>query len=116
MELRMKRRDLRAALRSITQGPRLAGRGLVRLYRYSFSALVGFHCRHLPTCSNYADEAMDRFGLWAGGWMTLARLSRCHPFGTSGLDYVPATRPEHSRWYLPWRYGLWRGTNSGGAA
>jgi uncharacterized protein len=92
--------------------PRLLGRALIKLYRYTLSPLVGFHCRHLPTCSQYADEALDRFGLWAGGWMTLARLLRCHPWGTSGLDLVPQTLPERSRWYLPWRYGRWRGTNS----
>ncbi len=103
---------LRAAFACIAQGPRLAAQGLVRIYRYSFSALVGFHCRHLPTCSSYADEAIGRFGLWAGGWMTLARLCRCHPLGTSGLDFVPQTLPDQSRWYLPWRYGRWRGTNS----
>src|SRR5438876_8722372 len=38
--------------------------------------------------SQYSEEAIDRFGLWAGGWMTLARLLRCHPYGTSGLDFV----------------------------
>ena len=84
---------------------------LVKLYRYTLSPLVGFHCRHLPTCSQYADEALARFGLWAGGWMTLARLLRCHPWGTHGLDYVPAALPERARWYLPWRYGRWRGVN-----
>jgi putative membrane protein insertion efficiency factor len=94
------------------QVPRLFGRGLVKLYRNTFSALVGFHCRHLPTCSVYADEAIGRFGLWAGGWMTLARLARCHPWGTSGLDFVPATPPQRSCWYLPWRYGRWRHTNA----
>ena len=47
----------------------------------------------------------------AGGWITLARLCRCQPFGTSGLDFVAVSLPEHSRWYLPWRYGRWRGTN-----
>jgi putative membrane protein insertion efficiency factor len=106
---------LRAALLRVAHGPRMAARGLVRLYRHSFSALVGFHCRHLPTCSSYADEAIGRFGLWAGGWMTLARLCRCHPFGTSGLDFVPQALPGHARWYLPWRYGRWRGTNASGA-
>jgi putative membrane protein insertion efficiency factor len=97
--------------RWITATPRRAARGLVTLYRYTFSPLVGFHCRHLPTCSEYADEALARHGLWAGGWMTLARLCRCHPLGSSGLDFVPASRPPRSRWYLPWRYGRWRGTN-----
>jgi uncharacterized protein len=93
--------------------PRLAGRGLIGIYRHTLSALVGFHCRHLPTCSQYGDEALDRFGLWAGGWMTLARLLRCHPWGTSGLDLVPQTLPDRARWYLPWRYGRWRGTHAG---
>ena len=92
--------------------PRLAGRGLVKLYRYTLSPLVGLHCRHLPTCSDYADQTIGRFGLWAGGWMTLARLLRCHPFGTSGLDFVPAAAPRRARWYLPWRYARWRGTQA----
>jgi putative membrane protein insertion efficiency factor len=96
--------------------PRLLGRGLVKTYRYSFSGLVGFHCRHLPTCSEYADEALGRFGLWAGGWMTLARLCRCHPWGTAGMDVVPACLPTGSRWYLPWRFGYWRKINEGPAA
>jgi uncharacterized protein len=99
-------------LRGALHAPRLAGRALVKAYRYTFSGLVGFHCRHLPTCSEYADEALDRFGLWAGGWMTLARLLRCHPLGTSGLDFVPEALPPRARWYLPWRYGRWRGTNA----
>jgi uncharacterized protein len=44
--------------------------------------------------------------------MTLARLLRCHPFGTSGLDFVPESVAPDARWYLPWRYGRWRGTNT----
>jgi putative membrane protein insertion efficiency factor len=87
--------------------PRLIGRALIRTYQLTFSALVGHHCRHLPTCSHYGDEALARYGLWAGGWMTLARLSRCHPFGTSGIDNVPAELPSGACWYLPWRYGRW---------
>jgi uncharacterized protein len=102
----------KAALVSV---PRRAARGLVTVYRYAFSPLVGFHCRHLPTCSAYADEALDRFGLWAGGWMTLARLLRCHPWGTSGLDVVPDALAPDARWYVPWRYARWRGTNPGPA-
>jgi uncharacterized protein len=96
---------------AIRLGPRRAARALVRLYRLTLSPVIGFHCRHLPTCSQYSDEALARFGLWAGGWMTLARLLRCQPWGTSGLDYVPADLPRQARWYLPWRYGTWRGVN-----
>jgi uncharacterized protein len=96
---------------SFSRLPRLAGRGLVALYRLTLSPLLGPRCRHLPTCSDYADTAVARFGLWAGGWMTLARILRCQPWGTSGLDFVPATLPAGARWFLPWRYGRWRGTN-----
>jgi putative membrane protein insertion efficiency factor len=94
------------------RAPRLAGRGAIRLYQYMLAWLVGARCRHLPTCSDYADEAINRFGLWAGGWMSLARLLRCHPLGTAGLDLVPGALPPQARWYLPWRYGRWRGTNA----
>ena len=93
------------------RAPRLAGRGLIKGYRLTLSPLVGFHCRHLPTCSEYSDEALTRHGLWAGCWMTLARLCRCHPWGTSGLDFVPRALPDRARWYLPWRYGRWRAAN-----
>jgi len=113
----MRRHDRMASRKSaLARGPRLAARGLIKLYTHGLAALVGRDCRHLPTCSSYADEALARFGLWAGGWMTLARLCRCHPFGTSGLDFVPQSLPARSHWYLPWRYGRWRGTNPDGAA
>ena len=98
--------------RAVTRLPRNAGRGLIWIYRHTLSLLVGYNCRHLPTCSVYGDEAIERFGLWGGGWMTLARLLRCHPFGTSGIDNVPQERPPGARWYLPWRYGRWRGVNA----
>ena len=91
--------------------PRNAGRAMIVAYRYTLSPLIGFHCRHLPTCSAYGEEAIERFGLWAGGWMTLARLLRCQPWGTSGIDNVAATIPAGARWYLPWRYARWRGVN-----
>ena len=44
--------------------------------------------------------------------MTLARLLRCQPFGTSGIDNVPTEKPPGACWYLPWRYGRWRGVNA----
>jgi len=91
--------------------PRLAGRGVVALYRYTLAPLIGPRCRHLPGCSDYADEAISRFGLWAGSWMALARILRCHPWGTHGLDFVPAALPAGAHWWAPWRYGRWRGTN-----
>jgi uncharacterized protein len=101
-----------ALIHAVLRAPRRAGRGLIQAYRHTLSPLVGFHCRHLPTCSEYAHEAIGRFGLWAGSWMALARLLRCHPLGSSGLDLVAPALPEKSRWYMPWRYGRWRGTNA----
>jgi uncharacterized protein len=41
--------------------------------------------------------------------VALARILRCHPWGTSGLDFVPEDLPESAHWFLPWRYGRWRG-------
>ena len=87
--------------------PGRAARGLILLYRYTLSSLVGRTCRHLPTCSEYAEDAIARHGLWAGGWMSVARFWRCRPFGSHGFDPVPQALPE-GVWYLPWRYGRWR--------
>lgn len=97
--------------RAVARVPSLLGRALIKAYRATLSPLIGSDCRHLPTCSEYSEQAIGRFGLWAGGWMTAARLCRCHPWGTRGLDFVPDTRPAGARWFLPWRYGRWRGTN-----
>ena len=83
--------------------------GLIRLYRLTLSSVIGRTCRYLPTCSDYAEEAVGRHGAWAGGWMALARVSRCHPWGASGHDPVPEELPPAARWYLPWRYGCWSG-------
>jgi uncharacterized protein len=107
----MQRGPRQEFLAYLVSAPALFARGLIQVYRHTLSGLIGLECRHLPTCSSYADEAIGRFGLWAGGWMTLARLGRCQPFGTSGLDFVPISLPERARWYLPWRYGRWHGTN-----
>jgi putative membrane protein insertion efficiency factor len=97
---------------SLARLPRLAGHGLILVYRYAISPVIGPRCRHLPSCSEYAEEAIGRFGLWAGGWMALGRILRCHPWGTSGLDYVPTKLPPQARWWMPWRYARWRGTNA----
>jgi uncharacterized protein len=92
----------------VLAAPALLARGLIRLYRYTLSSLVGRTCRHLPTCSEYADVAIGRFGLWRGGWMALARFWRCRPFGSRGFDPVPDRLDADARWFLPWRYGKWR--------
>ena len=86
----------------VRNAPRTLGRALIKAYRYTFSPLIGFHCRHLPTCSEYAHEAIARHGLWAGGWMALFRVMRCGPGGTHGIDRVPEALAPRFRW--PWRY------------
>lgn len=61
----------------------------VRLYRLVFSPWVGRSCRYDPTCSAYALEALKKHGGLKGGWLTLKRLGRCHPWGGMGVDDVP---------------------------
>jgi putative membrane protein insertion efficiency factor len=94
---------------SPTRVPRLLGIGAIRLYRLFLSPFLGRSCRYLPTCSEYTEEAVRTYGLWAGSWIGFARLQRCGPMGASGYDPVPATLPAGARWYLPWRYGHWTG-------
>ena len=65
------------------------GIGLVRLYQWTIRPIIGPRCRFLPHCSDYAIEAIDRHGLFSGGWLTAKRLGRCHPWCKGGLDPVP---------------------------
>ena len=62
---------------------------LIGLYKFVISPLTPPSCRHYPTCSTYAGEAIKEWGPWTGSWLSLKRLSRCHPWGTSGMDLVP---------------------------
>lgn len=66
---------------------------LIHLYRVTLSSVMGRQCRFLPTCSEYAIEAIHKYGPWKGGWLAIRRISRCHPFeklgGKSGFDPVP---------------------------
>lgn len=87
----------------------LAAHGLIRTYQLTLSSLMGRHCRHLPSCSEFTDEAIQTHGFWPGGWMGLARICRCQPWGTAGYDPVPATLPMRATPLTPWRYGIWRG-------
>lgn len=66
--------------------------GLVLLYRYTISPLLGNNCRYTPSCSEYAMEALQLHGPLKGGWLTLKRLGRCHPFSHQhGWDPVPGS-------------------------
>jgi putative membrane protein insertion efficiency factor len=62
--------------------------GLLRLYKRWISPSFPPSCRYVPTCSEYAMEAVERYGAWRGGAMAAWRLLRCHPFATGGLDPV----------------------------
>ena len=60
----------------------------LRAYKWAVSPMLPAACRYLPTCSEYAMEAVERYGVLRGGWMALARILRCHPFSRSGYDPV----------------------------
>ena len=62
---------------------------LVRAWQIGPSAVMAPTCRFAPSCSAYAIEALERHGAFRGGWLTLKRLLRCHPWGGSGVDPVP---------------------------
>jgi len=61
---------------------------LLRAYKWLLSPWLLPACRYVPTCSEYAEEAVDRFGVLRGGWMAAGRLLRCHPFVKGGYDPV----------------------------
>jgi putative membrane protein insertion efficiency factor len=69
---------------------------LVRGYQVLISPLLGPTCRYYPSCSAYAVEALQRFGPARGTWLTLRRLSRCHPWSPGGVDHVPPRRDAGS--------------------
>ena len=60
-----------------------------RGYQFLISPMLGGHCRFYPSCSCYASPAIERYGVLRGGWLSLRRLSRCHPWSPGGLDPVP---------------------------
>lgn len=80
----------------------------VHVYRWTLKPLIGMECRHLPTCSEYALQAIDTNGAWRGFWLTLSRVLRCHPWGSAGYDPPPDIRNERHP-FAPWLYGRWTG-------
>jgi len=80
---------LRDLPRTISNGPRLALLGLIRLYQASFSrALPPDTCRFYPSCSHYGYQAVYKYGFWKGGLMAIWRVLRCNPFNPGGYDPV----------------------------
>ncbi len=101
-------RQPRSLVGALARGARAIVKAPIYLYRWTVRPWLGWPCRHLPTCSDYALEAVDRNGAWRGLWLVVSRLSRCHPWGTAGFDPVPDITGE--RHYLrPWKYGRWTG-------
>jgi putative membrane protein insertion efficiency factor len=62
---------------------------LIKIYQWLISPLLGPKCRFTPTCSQYGLEAFRKYGLFKGFWLTIRRISRCHPWGGHGYDPVP---------------------------
>ena len=63
--------------------------GLIRLYQLTLSRILPPSCRFYPSCSHYGYEAIQKYGLIRGGWLTVKRVGRCHPFHPGGYDPVP---------------------------
>lgn len=63
--------------------------GLIRFYQLAISPMTQSSCRYTPTCSQYALEAVRKYGPFKGGWLAIKRLARCHPWGGHGYDPVP---------------------------
>ena len=62
---------------------------LIKFYQYAISPHFPPVCRYVPTCSNYAREAIEKYGVLRGIWLAMKRLGRCHPYGGSGYDPLP---------------------------
>ena len=63
--------------------------GMIRFYRKYISPMIRFHCIYIPTCSQYAIEAIEKYGPFKGGFLSIKRILRCHPFAKGGYDPVP---------------------------
>jgi putative membrane protein insertion efficiency factor len=61
----------------------------IRFYQKWISSGLPLSCRFYPSCSEYAFQAIEKYGIWQGGWLSLRRIARCHPFHPGGFDPVP---------------------------
>lgn len=67
---------------------------VIRIYQYAISPFTPSSCRFAPTCSAYSVEAIQKHGPFKGFWLSLKRVSKCHPWGSSGYDPVPEVEKE----------------------
>jgi putative membrane protein insertion efficiency factor len=67
---------------------------LIKLYQTLLSPFVGQNCRYYPSCSAYSLEAIEKHGVWRGLWLSVKRISRCHPWHEGGVDPVPEPEPQ----------------------
>src|SRR5215470_7186116 len=81
-------------LETLQTAPRVGLISLLRGYKFAISPLFPPSCRYMPTCSEYAIEAVDRHGVFRGSALAAWRLLRCHPFVKGGFDPVPQRRTD----------------------
>ena len=62
--------------------------GLISFYQKAISPVTAPSCRYAPSCSQYGYEAIAKYGVLKGGWLTAKRIARCHPFAKGGVDMV----------------------------
>lgn len=95
-----------APTKAITAAPARIGLMLLAAYRVTLSPVLyafGLRCRHEPSCSRYASDAVRAQGLWRGSWLAAGRVLRCRPGGTHGFDPAPETASA-APWWRVWAF------------
>ncbi|GAC12682.1 membrane protein insertion efficiency factor YidD [Aliiglaciecola lipolytica] len=67
---------------------------LIKQYQRWISPMLGQNCRFHPSCSQYGVEAITKRGFWVGSWLTIKRISKCHPLHPGGIDHVPENKAK----------------------